>query len=108
MSRARVAVLKVISTELSVTAAAAEYGYSRQHLHRLLATLDHTTATVIELRTGEILSTHTIDPTRSYWRNTKQARADGPSLTETVTHVATHLSPMSRLNTERRAWDSNP
>jgi transposase InsO family protein len=37
MSRARVAVLKVISNELSVTAAAAEYGYSRQHLHRLIA-----------------------------------------------------------------------
>jgi transposase InsO family protein len=37
MSRARVAVLKVISKELSVTAAAAEYGYSRQHLHRLVA-----------------------------------------------------------------------
>ena len=37
MSRARVAVLKVITRELSVTAAAAEYGYSRQYLHRLLA-----------------------------------------------------------------------
>jgi transposase InsO family protein len=37
MSRARVAVLKVISRELSVTDAAAEYGYSRQHLHRLIA-----------------------------------------------------------------------
>ncbi|MBV9029849.1 MAG: helix-turn-helix domain containing protein [Pseudonocardiales bacterium] len=37
MSRARVAVLKVISKELTVTAAAVQYGYSRQHLHRLLA-----------------------------------------------------------------------
>ena len=37
MSRARVAVLKVISKQLSVTDAAAEYGYSRQHLHRLMA-----------------------------------------------------------------------
>jgi transposase InsO family protein len=37
MSRARVAVLKVISKELPVTAAAAGYGYSRQHLHRLIA-----------------------------------------------------------------------
>jgi transposase InsO family protein len=37
MSRARVAVLKVISKELSVTDAAAQYGYSRQHLHRLVA-----------------------------------------------------------------------
>ena len=36
MSQARVAVLKVITKELTVTAAAAKYGYSRQHLHRLL------------------------------------------------------------------------
>lgn len=37
MSRARVAVLKVVTNQLSVTAAAAEYGYSRQHLHKLIA-----------------------------------------------------------------------
>lgn len=37
MSRARVAVLQVVTKQMSVTAAAAEYGYSRQHLHRLLA-----------------------------------------------------------------------
>jgi transposase InsO family protein len=37
MSRARVAVLKVASGASSVTAAAAEFGYSRRHLHRLLA-----------------------------------------------------------------------
>ena len=36
MSRPRVAVLKVVSGHLSVTAAAAESGYSRRHLHRLL------------------------------------------------------------------------
>jgi len=36
MSRARVAVLKVVSGHLSVTAAAAESGYSRRQLHRLL------------------------------------------------------------------------
>ena len=37
MSRARVAVLQVVSDHLTVTAAAAEYGFSRRHLHRLLA-----------------------------------------------------------------------
>jgi transposase InsO family protein len=37
MSRTRVAVLKVVSNQLSATAAAAEYGFSRRHLHRLLA-----------------------------------------------------------------------
>jgi transposase InsO family protein len=36
MSRARVAVLKAVSGQLSVTAAAAECGFSRRHLHRLL------------------------------------------------------------------------
>jgi transposase InsO family protein len=37
MSRARVAVLKVVSNQLSATDAAVEYGYSRRHLQRLLA-----------------------------------------------------------------------
>jgi transposase InsO family protein len=37
MSRARVAVLHVVSKQLTITAAAAEYGISRRHLHRLLA-----------------------------------------------------------------------
>jgi transposase InsO family protein len=36
MSRARVAVLHIVSKQLTVTAAAAEYGISRRHLHRLL------------------------------------------------------------------------
>jgi transposase InsO family protein len=36
MSKHRVAVLKVVSMELSVTAAAATYGISRQHVQRLL------------------------------------------------------------------------
>jgi transposase InsO family protein len=37
MSRARVAVLKVASGQSTVTEAAAESGFSRRHLHRLLA-----------------------------------------------------------------------
>jgi transposase InsO family protein len=37
MSRARVAVLAVITKQMTVTAAAAEYGYSRRQLQRLLA-----------------------------------------------------------------------
>jgi transposase len=37
MSRTRVAVLQVVAKQLTVTAAAAEYGVSRRHLHRLLA-----------------------------------------------------------------------
>ncbi len=37
MSRARVAVLQIVSKHLSVTEAAAEHGFSRRHLQRLLA-----------------------------------------------------------------------
>jgi transposase len=37
MSRARVAVLQIVSKQLTVTAAAAEFGISRRHLHRLVA-----------------------------------------------------------------------
>src|SRR5215471_12660781 len=37
MSRARVAVLKVVSRQASVGEVAAEYGFSRRHLQRLLA-----------------------------------------------------------------------
>ncbi len=37
MSRARVAVLKVVSTQASVTEVAAEFGFSRRQLTRLIA-----------------------------------------------------------------------
>src|SRR5689334_722655 len=37
MSRARVAVLKVVAGQLSVAEAADQFGFSRRHLHRLLA-----------------------------------------------------------------------
>lgn len=47
---------------------------------RVLAILDDTTATVIELHTGEILSTHQIEPDRSYWRNTQRSPGRWPGL----------------------------
>jgi hypothetical protein len=37
-----------------------------------LILLDATTATITHRGTGEILSQHTIDATRSYWRNQNQ------------------------------------
>jgi transposase InsO family protein len=45
------------------------------HAHarkRVLAIADHTSVTVIELETAEILSTHTIEPNKTYWRNTQK------------------------------------
>lgn len=45
-------------------------GIGRRHTRtRILAIADETTITVIQLETGEVLSEHTIDPTRGYWRN---------------------------------------
>jgi len=41
----------------------------------VLALADDTTITVIALHTGEVLSTHLIDPTKTYWRN--QQRSPG-------------------------------
>jgi hypothetical protein len=71
-------------------------GVGANNAHRrVLAITDQTTVTVIDLLTGEVLSTHTIDPNRSYWRNQKNAPADG----QDVTNDSTHLSHMTRLIT---------
>jgi hypothetical protein len=40
---------------------------------RVLALADDTTVTVIELDTGEVLSTHLIEPTKTYWRNQQRS-----------------------------------
>lgn len=45
---------------------------AHHHGKRVIALIDETTVTVIHLDTDEILSTHNIDPTRSYWRNHEQ------------------------------------
>jgi hypothetical protein len=45
---------------------------------RVLAIADNTTVTVIQLQTGEILSTHLIDPDKPYWRNTQRAPGRWP------------------------------
>jgi transposase InsO family protein len=49
----------------------------------ILAITDTATATVIELRTGEVLSVHDIDPARAYWRDKQRSpgRWPGPSVT---------------------------
>ena len=49
---------------------------------RVLAIADDTTVTVIELDTGEILSTHNIEPTKTYWRNTQRAPGRWPRALE--------------------------
>ncbi|MDX2376761.1 hypothetical protein M4I32_08100 [Microbacterium sp. LRZ72] len=44
-----------------------------------LALADDHTITVIHLDTGEIIATNTIDPTRTYWRNTQKEPGRWPS-----------------------------
>jgi hypothetical protein len=39
----------------------------------ILAITDMTGVTVIELRTGEVLSARDIDPARAYWRNKQRS-----------------------------------
>ena len=46
---------------------------------RVLALADNTHITVIELHTGEILSTHLIEPDRAYWRNQNKKPGRWPS-----------------------------
>ena len=83
MSKHQVAVLKVVSTQLSVTAAAAQCGISRGRLYhlkigaaharrRVLAIVDEREVTVVALGTGEVLSNHLIEPDKGYWRNQRR------------------------------------
>ncbi len=51
---------------------------AHHHGTRILAMLDDNTVTVIALNTGEVLSTHTIDPTRNYWRNEQREPGRSP------------------------------
>lgn len=39
---------------------------------RILAIVDEIEVTVVALDTGEILSTHRIEPDKGYWRNTRR------------------------------------
>ncbi len=48
---------------------------------RVLALTDEHHVTVIELDTGEVLSTHDIQPNKSYWRNQQKEPGRWPSST---------------------------
>ncbi len=52
-------------------------GYAHQGL-QILAIADDTTVTVIQFTTGEILSTHHVEPDKNYWRNTQRAPGRWP------------------------------
>jgi len=46
---------------------------------RCILIADNTAVTVVHLDTGEIIATNTIDPTRTYWRNTQKEPGRWPS-----------------------------
>ena len=54
----------------------------------VLALVDEHHVTVIELHTGEVLSTHDIQPEKAYWRNKEREPGRWPS--------SNKLRPMSR------------
>lgn len=56
----------------------------------VLILADDTTATVTDLATGEVLSTHTVDPDRTYWRNNDRSPGRWPGLL-TMNDDAEHL-----------------
>jgi len=57
-------------------------GIGRDHTgKRVLALADDHQITVIELHTGEVLSTHLIEPNKSYWRNQQKEPDRWPSPT---------------------------
>jgi transposase len=62
MSKARVAVLKVITKELTVTATATQYGYSRRHLQRLLARYREAGLDAVDPRSRRPLSNSAATP----------------------------------------------
>jgi transposase InsO family protein len=45
---------------------------------RVLAIVDEREVTVVVLETGEVLSSHRIEPKRSYWRNQRRDPGRGP------------------------------
>ena len=96
MSKARVAVLKVITKELTITAAAEQYGYSRRHLHRLLARYRTGGLDAVEPQPRRPQPSPHLTPAKTYWRNNDKTRADGPGPNSDLrrdsceTYVATH------------------
>lgn len=47
---------------------AEELGIQHQH-KKVILIIDHYKVSVVEKKTGEILSKHAIEPTRTYWTN---------------------------------------
>jgi transposase InsO family protein len=61
---------------------------------RVLAIVDEQEVTLVALDTGEVLSSHRIEPDKGYWRNQRRNPGRWPGSQQSdsgVTHVATHV-----------------
>ena len=75
---------------------------------RVLAFADDHQITVADLTTGEVLSTHRVEPNKTYWRNQNKEPGRWPGSSKAETHVPRHVRHMSRDITEGERGDSNP
>ena len=99
MSKHRVAVLKVGRITMRRAGRLHHLKIGAAHARRrVLAIADEQEVTVVALDTGEILSTHLIEPDRRYWRNQRRPRP----MAEVSGDGLTQVSPMSRLMTLAR------
>ncbi|GEK79494.1 hypothetical protein [Agrococcus baldri] len=57
----------------------------------VLILTDDTSVTVSDHTTGEVLSTHTVDSTRTYWRNNDRSPGRWPGLLPDMNDDAEHL-----------------
>ena len=80
-------------------------GASNAHRRVTIAIADQTSVTVIDLSTGEVLSTHTIDPNRTYWRNQQKRPGRWPGRIPMTRLIC---RTMTRLITGWSLGDSNP
>jgi transposase InsO family protein len=127
MSKHRVAVLKVVSKQLSVTAAAAAYGMSRQHLQRLLKryregglealeprsrrpltspqrTTDEVRARIIALRTELTARGLDAGPVTIAWHLGREGRSvPSTSTIRRLLHTARLVTPQPRKR-PRSSW----
>jgi len=127
MSKHRVAVLKVVSSQSSVTAAAAEYGISRGHLHRLLRryrdggleavdprsrrprtspgrTTDHVRERIVALRTELTARGLDAGPLTIAWHLGREGlRVPSSSTIRRVLHAAGLVTPEPRKR-PRSSW----
>jgi len=65
-----------------------------QARRRVLAIVDEQEVTLVALDTGEVLSSHRIEPDKGYWRTQRRDPGRWPGSQQSdsdVTHVATHV-----------------